>query len=72
MAYLCWMMIIHFGPQRTSGARGRPAKADKKPQITLRLDADIVVWLKSLGGGYNQRANAMLRLFRDNAGLFQK
>lgn len=53
-------------------ARGRPAKADKKPQITLRLDADIVVWLKSLGSGYNQRANAMLRLFRDNAALFQK
>jgi len=40
-------------------ARGRPAAANPKPQLTLRLDADLVDWLKSLGSGYNARANAM-------------
>jgi uncharacterized protein (DUF4415 family) len=32
-----------------------------KQQLTLRLDADIIVWLRRLGKGYQTRANALLR-----------
>ena len=32
-----------------------------KKQITLRLDADIIAWLRRQGKGYQTRANALLR-----------
>ncbi len=32
-----------------------------KKQITLRLDADIIAWLRKQGKGYQTRANALLR-----------
>lgn len=32
-----------------------------KQQITLRLDSDIVAWLKKDGKGYQTRANQLLR-----------
>ena len=32
----------------------------KKP-VTLRLDADVLAWLKSQGAGYQSRLNAILR-----------
>ena len=32
-----------------------------KKQITLRLDTDVVDWLKKAGPGYQTRANALLR-----------
>ena len=32
----------------------------KKP-VTMRLDADVVDWLKSYGRGYQTRANSLLR-----------
>jgi uncharacterized protein (DUF4415 family) len=32
-----------------------------KQQLTLRLDADVVVWLRRQGKGYQTRANALLR-----------
>lgn len=32
-----------------------------KQQLTLRLDADIIAWLRSQGKGYQTRANALLR-----------
>jgi uncharacterized protein (DUF4415 family) len=35
----------------------RPAKR----QLTLRLDADIIAWLRRQGKGYQTRANALLR-----------
>lgn len=33
----------------------------KKQQLTVRLDADVLQWLKGLGKGYQTRLNAMLR-----------
>ena len=44
-----------------------------KKQLTLRLDADVVAWLRSQGKGYQTRANsllreAMLRALRRKAG----
>ena len=35
----------------------RPAKL----QLTLRLDADVIAWLRKHGKGYQTRANALLR-----------
>lgn len=33
-----------------------------KHQLTLRLDADVVAWLKQQGRGYQTRLNQMLRV----------
>ncbi len=33
----------------------------KKTTVTLRLDADVVAWLKASGEGYQTRINAYLR-----------
>ncbi len=45
--------------QLRRGIRGmyRPVK---KP-VTMRLDADVVAWLKENGRGYQTKANALLR-----------
>lgn len=40
-----------------SGAFYRPLKK----QITARVDADVLAWLKSQGKGYQSRMNAILR-----------
>lgn len=39
------------------GAHYRPVKK----QITARVDADVLAWLKSQGKGYQSRINAILR-----------
>ena len=39
------------------GSLYRPVKT----QITARLDADVLAWLKSQGKGYQSRMNAILR-----------
>jgi len=33
----------------------------KKTTVTIRLDADVVVWIKASGQGYQTRINAYLR-----------
>jgi uncharacterized protein (DUF4415 family) len=33
----------------------------KKQSVTLRLDADVLTWLKSSGDGYQTRVNLYLR-----------
>ncbi len=44
-----------------SGAEvGKFYRPAKKP-VTMRLDADVVEWLKQYGPGYQTRANALLR-----------
>ena len=32
-----------------------------KKQLTLRLDADVIAWLRKQGKGYQTRANSLLR-----------
>jgi uncharacterized protein (DUF4415 family) len=34
-----------------------------KKQLTIRLDADVLDWLKSQGKGYHSRINAILRSY---------
>jgi uncharacterized protein (DUF4415 family) len=42
------------------GIRGRFYRPVKQ-QITARVDADVLDWLKSQGKGYQSRINAILR-----------
>ena len=37
-----------------------------KKQLTIRLDEDILVWLKSQGKGYQTRLNHILRAVMEN------
>jgi uncharacterized protein (DUF4415 family) len=46
--------------QLKNAVRGRFYKPVKR-QITARVDADVLDWLKSQGKGYQSRINAILR-----------
>jgi uncharacterized protein (DUF4415 family) len=46
--------------QWKSAVRGRFYRPNKK-QITAKVDADVLAWLKSEGKGYQTRINAILR-----------
>ena len=35
----------------------------RKQQLTIRLDTDVLTWLKSRGAGYQSRINAILRAY---------
>ena len=37
----------------------------RKASISLRLDADVLEWLKAQGPGYQTRINAILRAFKE-------
>ena len=36
-----------------------------KQQVTVRLDSDVLAWLKDQGRGYQTRINAILRAYYD-------
>ena len=36
---------------------------EKKKPVTLRLDAEVLDWFRSLGKGYQTRINSVLRSF---------
>ena len=57
----------HRGVEELRAKRGRPPKAesDRKEQIALRLDADVLAWYRSLGTGWQTRMNAVLKAYRD-------
>jgi len=59
--------IKHTGLTELRAKRGRPKKAEheRKEQIALRLDADVVAWYRKLGGGWQTRMNAVLKAYRD-------
>jgi uncharacterized protein (DUF4415 family) len=46
--------------QLSRAIRGQMYRPVKKP-VTLRLDADVIEWLKKDGPGYQTKANALLR-----------
>jgi uncharacterized protein (DUF4415 family) len=55
--------ILHIPADAVIGRFYRP----RKTSVTIRLDADVVAWLKSPGGNYQTRINAYLRnLMRKN------
>jgi uncharacterized protein (DUF4415 family) len=57
----------HKGVEELRAKRGRPAKAaeDRKEQIALRVDKDVLEWYRALGSGWQTRMNAVLKAFRD-------
>jgi len=50
--------IREIPPDYVIGKFYRP----KKETVTIRIDADVLAWLKSTGGGYQTRINKFLRL----------
>jgi uncharacterized protein (DUF4415 family) len=47
----------HFWKSAVRGSLYKPVKTSK----TIRVDADILLWLRSKGPGYQTRLNAILR-----------
>lgn len=41
-------------------------KVPPKQPVTLRLDADILMWFKSQGSGYQTRINQLLRRYMES------
>ena len=59
--------VAHRGVAELRAKRGRPVKAEheRKEQIALRIDADVVAWYRALGSGWQTRMNAVLKAYRD-------
>lgn len=57
----------HTGVAELRAKRGRPAKPadDRKEQIALRVDKEVLEWYRALGSGWQTRMNAVLKAFRD-------
>jgi uncharacterized protein (DUF4415 family) len=57
----------HTGIAELRAKRGRPAKAieDRKEQIALRVDRDVLEWYRVQGAGWQTRMNAVLKAYRD-------
>lgn len=57
----------HKGVAELRAKRGRPPKAaeDRKEQIALRVDKEVLEWYRAQGIGWQTRMNAVLKAFRD-------
>ncbi len=57
----------HKGVAELRAKRGRPVKApdERKEQIALRLDADVLAWYRAQGSRWQTRMNAVLKAYRD-------
>ena len=57
----------HRGVAELRAKRGRPSKApgERKEQIALRIDKDVLDWYRARGSGWQTRMNAVLKAFRD-------
>jgi uncharacterized protein (DUF4415 family) len=57
----------HRGVAELRAKRGRPRKApsERKEQIALRLDADVLAWYRAQGNRWQTRMNAVLKAYRD-------
>jgi uncharacterized protein (DUF4415 family) len=40
-------------------------RPERKAQITIRLDREVLDWFKSQGKGYQSRINAILRAYKE-------
>jgi uncharacterized protein (DUF4415 family) len=58
---------LHEGVAELRAKRGRPVKVaqDRKEQIALRVDKDVLDWYRAQGTGWQTRMNAVLKAFRD-------
>lgn len=57
----------HKGAAELRAKRGRPTKAaeERKEQIALRIDRDVLEWYRAQGAGWQTRMNAVLKAYRD-------
>jgi len=57
----------HTGVAELRAKRGRPAKAaeERKEQIALRVDRDVLDWYRAQGSKWQTRMNAVLKAYRD-------
>ena len=60
----------HVGLPELRAKLGRPAKPpeNRKEQIALRVDRDVLEWFRAQGTGWQTRMNAVLKAFRDASG----
>ena len=42
-------------------ARGRPVVAVKRPMLSMRVDPDVLAYLRASGKGWQTKVNALLR-----------
>jgi uncharacterized protein (DUF4415 family) len=40
-------------------------RVDRKIQVTLRIDEDVLTWFKDQGKGYQTRINALLKAYKE-------
>jgi len=59
--------VAHHGVAEFRAKRGRPplAPEQRKEQIALRIDKDVLEWYRAEGNGWQTRMNAVLKAFRD-------
>jgi len=59
--------VAHSGVADLRAKRGRPPKpvGERKEQIALRLDSDVLAWYRAMGSGWQTRMNAVLKAFKD-------
>ena len=50
-------------PKGWSGLDKSSPVRPRKTSLTLRLDADMVMWFRAMGQGYQARMNAVLRIY---------
>jgi len=57
----------HEGVEELRAKRGRPMKVagERKEQIALRVDAEVLEWYRAQGTGWQTRMNTVLKAFRD-------
>ena len=48
--------LAHLRP-----ARGRPVVAVKRPMLSMRVDPDVLAYLRASGKGWQTKVNALLR-----------
>jgi len=58
----------HRGIAEFRAKRGRPAlhPSERKQQVALRLDRDVVAWFRAQGAGWQTRMNRVLKAFKDS------
>ena len=62
--------VVHRGVAELRAKRGRPPKAphERKEQIALRVDAEVLAWYRAQGEGWQTRMNAVLKAYKDASG----
>ena len=57
----------HRGVAELRAKRGRPAMdpGERKQQIALRVDREVVAWYRAQGAGWQTRMNRVLKAFKD-------